>query len=109
MSEFDLSTIPSDVVKSVLIETIENKLKTKNFKIKLNPASKLGDNYIGIVHQVQYTEKNDENQRSSMILKIAPTNLARREHFFVRPYFLREIYIYDKVSIVISIKWFFVS
>lgn len=98
MSEFDLSTIPSDAVKSVLIETIENILKTKNFKIKLNPASKRGDNYIGIVHQVKYVEKNDKSQKSSIILKIAPTNLARREHFFVRPYFLREIYIYDTVS-----------
>lgn len=98
MSEFDLSAIPSDAVKSVLIETIESILKMKNFKLKLNPASKRGDNYIGIVHQVQYVEKNDEGQRSSMILKIAPTNLARREHFFVRPYFLREIYIYDTVS-----------
>lgn len=98
MPEFNLSTISSDAVKMVLIETIENILKTKNFKIKLNPASKRGDNFIGVVHQVQYTEKNDESQKSSMILKIAPTNLARREHFFVKPYFLREIYIYDTVS-----------
>lgn len=98
MSTFDLFDIPSDAVKSVVIETIENILKTKNFNINLNPASKRGDNYIGIVHQVKYTANNDESQTSSLILKSAPTNRARREYFFVRPYFLREIYTYTKVS-----------
>lgn len=41
--------------------------------------------------------KNTENQ-TSVILKIAPKHLMRREKFRLRDLFLREIMIYDEVS-----------
>lgn len=104
MVDSDLSEISSESVRSVLIETIENQLKTKDFEYTLNSAAKGGDNFIGIVQRVTYNrtaengQSDDEINRSKLILKTAPTNEARREAFFSRICFLREIYLYDEVS-----------
>lgn len=99
MVESDLSEIPNETVRSALIETIETQLKTKHFELKLNSASKQGDNFIGIVQRVTFNgQSDDKTNKSALILKTAPTNMARREAFMSRPCFLREIYLYDEVS-----------
>lgn len=104
MFESDLSEISSELVRSALIETIENQLKSKDFEYKLSSAAKGGENFMGIVQRVTYNRtvengRNDhELDKSRLILKTAPINVARREAFTSRQAFLREIYLYDKVS-----------
>lgn len=111
MVESNLSEISSESVRSILNETIEKRLKTKNFEINVNAATKQGDNFIGIVQRVTFNkiadskDQNGDNHKSLLILKTAPTNLARREGFFSRPCFLREIYLYNEVKRVKSNKF----
>lgn len=111
MVDSDLSEISSESARSALIETIENQLKTKDFEYTLNSAAKGGDNFIGIVQRVTYNkiaehgQNDDDIDRSKLILKTAPTNEARREAFFSRICFLREIYLYDEVSDISVLLW----
>lgn len=99
MGEPDLSEIACDSIRSILLETIAQHLGTKNCRIKLDAASKQGDNFIGIVQRVTYNTVEEDTYRM-LILKTAPTNPARRQRFFSRPCFLREIYLYNEVKFV---------
>lgn len=103
MVESNLSEISSEVIRDAVIETVENKLKSKKCKIHVSSASQSGENnFIGIVYRVTFSEEdgieNGKTPVSKLILKVAPSNLARRQQFFSRPCFLREIYLYNEVS-----------
>lgn len=103
MSDSDLSEISSEVIRAALREKVEKKLKSKKYKIKITSASQAGaNNFMGTVHRVTFNkESENENEKvpvHKIILKVAPTHLARREQFFSRPSFLREIFMYEKVS-----------
>lgn len=99
----DFSEISSEVIRTMLTETIEDELKTKTFKINVCSASQAGENnFIGVIYRVSFS-KDDEGEKgtnpiSQLILKVAPQNLARRAQFFSRPCFLREIFVYNEVS-----------
>lgn len=102
MVTLELSDIPSEVIRTTLCEAIAAKLKSKKYKIAVSSASKAGENnFIGIIYRVSFNKEDDgENGKTSiskLILKVAPLNLARREQFFARPAFLREIFTYEKV------------
>lgn len=103
MVQDELLKIPSELIRSALRETIENKLKLKKYSIKLNSASKAGENnFIGEVFRVTIFEEdnngNSENpQEHNLILKIAPQNVVRRERWNTRAGFLREMYMYNEV------------
>lgn len=100
----DLTQLSNDTFRSLLMEFIEQRLQTKDFEVNINAAAKNGDNFIGIVQRVTYnkTAENGQNDgeidRMKLILKTAPTNVARREAFMSRACFLREIHLYDEVS-----------
>lgn len=103
MTNSDLSVIESDVIRGALRETVEHQLKTKNYRISVSSASQAGEsNFIGIVYRVSFC-KEDENENganaSKLILKVAPSNAARRGKFSARIPFLQEIYMYDVVMI----------
>lgn len=103
MVESGLSEITSEPVRNFLIKAVENKLKTKSYKINVASASQAGEgNFIGVVYRVSFSAVGGvENGRapiSKLILKVAPTSLARREQFFSRPCFLRENYMYNEVK-----------
>lgn len=102
MVETNLSDISSEDIRLLLKKTIEKQLNSTDYNIKLSSASQAGDNnFIGIVYRVSFNEGNEiENGKipSNLILKVAPENVARRTQFFSRPCFLREIYMYEKVS-----------
>ena len=105
MSNSDLSAITSEVIRSSLRETVEKKLKSKKYKISVSSASQAGaNNFMGTVYRVSFNkEDGDESERNTihkLIVKVAPVHLARREQFFSRPSFLREIYMYEKVSTI---------
>lgn len=59
-----------------------------------------GDNFVGEIYRILYKDANDQNneKQSSLILKIAPRNLCRREKFRIRDLFMREINMYDEVG-----------
>lgn len=105
--EFDFTEVPSEMIHSVLLETIENQLKSKPIHVELSSATKAGDhNFTGIIFRVSFkTEKETEDEHkigSSLILKTAPQNIARRTQFSCRSAFTREIFTYDQVIAVIS-------
>lgn len=99
----DSLELPSEAFRSILMEFIEQRLKTKQFEMNINLAAKNGDNFVGIVQRVFYSKKSSvashSNENSSVIYKMAPTNDARREQFFSRTFFLREIHAYNEVKI----------
>lgn len=103
MSDSDLSEIPNEVIRGKLRETVEKKLKSKKYKIKVSSASQAGaNNFMGTLHRVSFNKEDGNESEESpihkVIVKIAPEHLARREQFFSRPSFLREIYMYENVS-----------
>lgn len=104
MADLPLSDIPSEIVRSVLLQTIEEQLQSKDFQFHVSSASKAGENnFIGVIYRVSCSRNNnsdsDENSAKNIILKVAPQNLLRRSQFVVRPAFTREIYFYEKVII----------
>lgn len=102
MSDSDLSSIPTDEIRSALCETVENYLKSKKYKITVSSASQAGEsNFVGIVYRVSFGKKDDDPNKtklSQLILKVAPQNAARRAQFLSRSLFLREMYMYNVVN-----------
>ncbi|XP_055296586.1 uncharacterized protein LOC129565593 [Sitodiplosis mosellana] len=98
MIQLDSSEIPSEVIRLALHETIENQLKSKDYQINgIYNASKVGEtNFVGIVHRVSF-KKDGEKKHNELIVKVAPQNAARREIFNSRPFFLREMRMYNEV------------
>lgn len=99
----DLSEIPSELIRSALCETIEKKFNLNKYKVVVKSAAQAGEgNFIGVVYRILFKnedESSDGNEAwSKLILKIAPQNEARRKQFISRPFFLREIYLYEEVS-----------
>lgn len=98
MVQLDSSEISSEVIRSALHETIERKLKSKDYQINVSLASKVGEtNFIGIVHRVSFKKEDDEHT-DKLIVKVAPQNAARRIQFHSRPLFLREMRMYNEVN-----------
>lgn len=97
MVESDISFISSEAIRLALHEIGEELTKSSEFEIHLKSATKQGDNFLGIVHRVTYKNQSDENSESTLILKVAPTNPARREAFGSRKFFLREIHLYNDI------------
>lgn len=104
MVESNLTEISNEVVRTAVHDTAVKHLKTDKVKINVEAASKVGDNFIGVVYRVSSSKfelkgVSDKNKNDSkMIVKVAPQNAARRERFYSRPCFLREIYLYDEVT-----------
>lgn len=95
--------IQSELVRPAICQTIENDMKLKNYKVRMESASQSGtNNFVGIIYRVHYEkpeekEVNSVSSSRSLILKVAPENQSRRAQFCSRSCFLREIFIYDEV------------
>lgn len=74
-----------------------------NFKFQ--NLKKSGDNFIGEIFRILIKRNNDNGhqEHTSLILKIAPRNLIRRQKANSRDIFLREIQMYSEVCSVASI------
>lgn len=97
--------LPTDLMHSALRETVEEQLETKEYNINVSSASEEGgNNFIGVVYRASFSKRNgdevtsENDQIHNVVIKTAPQNIKRREICLARPYFLREIYIYDKVT-----------
>lgn len=112
--KLDFSDSLSETVRSAVIETIDEQLKSKHYQIDVSSATKKGDyNFTGIIYRVSFKreyecENGESTKPTSVILKVAPQNQSRRIQFNARAAFEREIYTYDRVSIIriIEIKKF---
>lgn len=98
----DFSDSLTEVVRSALFETIEEQLKSKQYQIDVSSATKKGDyNFTGIIYRISIERKDGKpTAPSSLILKCAPQNEARRVTFNAQAAFAREIYTYDKVRFI---------
>lgn len=93
------SEFSSELIRAMLYKSIQNDIKSENFNVKVESASKAEtDKFVCNVYRIFFERGNeDEPGNSSLILKIAPQNISSRTQFHSRSYFLREIYMYDKV------------
>lgn len=92
----------SERTKKNIYEILTEQLKTNDFTIEISPGSNIGDNYLGVVYRVKAVvnknkQRNDKREELSIIVKIPPTNKFRREQFFARHAFLREILTYSEI------------
>lgn len=107
MVKLNLSHIPNDAICAVVREVATEQLNTENIEFEVEAAAKPGDNYSGFLYRVTY-KKLDKNElsngnrsESKMVIKVAP--LTNRDCFLLRPNFLREMYLYEEVIIIIII------
>lgn len=100
----DFSDSLNELARTAVIQIIDEQLKTKHYRINVSAATKKGDyNFTGIIYRVSFKRDcDDENDESSIILKVAPTQNARRIQFHARAAFTREIFTYDQVSMPLS-------
>lgn len=105
MADFETIEILSEKIRLALNEVSEKALKSTNNQLLVSLASKSGtNNFIGIVYRVLFSkigeETNGKNPMQTLVVKVAPRQLERRQRFQIRPLFLREIFMYEKVSII---------
>ena len=80
----DFSDSLSDIVRSAVIETIDEQLKSKQYQIDVKSATKKGDyNFTGIIYRISFEHENESENgestaTSSLIFKVAPQNESRR-------------------------------
>lgn len=101
MNGKSLSILSSEIVKQKVEQFFVENLKCRNVEISVENGSNHGDNFIGIVYRVTGESNECANQQKLTIyLKVAPTNKSRREKFFSRPAFVREIYVFTEVELI---------
>lgn len=92
----EIIELPAKIYVQALKEVIESHFKTSqdNCEVKISAGSEKGDNYIGVLYRVNVKYLKDE---LSIIVKLPPQSLARREQFFARSCFVRESEFYEKI------------
>lgn len=98
--QIGFSEVPSETIRAALHKTVENHLNFRKYEVEVKFASKAGENnFVGVVYRVSLSGEENGNKRiHKLILKVAPQNIARREKWYARSAFLREIYMYNKVK-----------
>lgn len=106
----DLFELPTEAIRSLLCEIVQNQLNSRNFQLNVSSASENGEtNFIGILYRISFSkadidESGEGKNAQKLILKVAPQDMEHRQRRFTRPTFMREIHMYDKVSLKISIS-----
>jgi hypothetical protein len=92
-----MTELPDEIYQQALVDVIKNNWGTSfdECDVKIEAASGKGDNYIGLLYRAKVTSV--EGNELNVIIKLPPTNAARREQFTARPCFLRESLFYDSV------------
>lgn len=105
MKMIQLDLLPTDLIRSALRKTVEEKLKSSEYEINVSPACKVGeDNFMGDVYRASYNKKSafegkdNKNQIHKMIIKTAKQDIVRRHRCLSGPCFQREIHMYEKVN-----------
>lgn len=90
--------LPTEQAKVALDTLLKEKFKLRDFSLETTAGSSKGDNYIGIVYRVLVKESIPTLEKPlGFIIKMPPMHPQRREQFFARPCFLREITVYEEL------------
>lgn len=90
--------LPTERAKETLECILKHDLMLKDYVLEISPGSAKGDNYLGIVYRVKITESTPKlKEKIGFIIKMPPMHPQRREQFFARPSFIREILVYEKL------------
>lgn len=91
--------VVSEKVSSFLFEAGEEKLKTKNFNIKIENVIKNSDNFVGETYRVTFSvQKDDVATEERLVLKTASRNSKQSAWPLEKSFFSREKYVYESVS-----------
>lgn len=119
-----IDEIPGDLIKKELHEVVKKLTGSENVELGIEPGSKKGrkslnsstfhkinnvdililkqgDNFMGIIYRILFKNGGDNNiKKTSLILKIAPSDEMRRKTLGVRKLFLREVLMYNEVNLI---------
>ncbi|XP_055614000.1 uncharacterized protein LOC129760375 [Uranotaenia lowii] len=90
------SKLPVAATQSLLEKIVHEQLESDDVAITLSAGSNKGDNYIGIVFRAR-AECRKSGKVLHIIAKLPPITEARRNQFFARPSFEREISFYTEI------------
>jgi hypothetical protein len=92
-----MNKLPDEVYYKTLEKVVKDNLKVsiKDCDMSIIPGSAKGDNYMGVVYRIAITSKRGD--KLNLIVKLPPQNQVRREQFFVKDCFLREIEFYHDI------------
>lgn len=88
--------LPVASSQKLLEELARTELNSDDVALTLTAGSNKGDNYIGVVFRA-LAECRKTGKQLSIIVKLPPQNEARRNQFFARPSFEREICFYTEI------------
>ena len=95
------SSLPNKVYEKVLDEIIENNLgKSRDeFDIICSAGSDNGDGYVGEMYKIRVVDKETNEDKLNLIVKVPPENPVRRDQMFIKAnvIFEREADFYDNV------------
>ncbi|KAK5642409.1 hypothetical protein RI129_008576 [Pyrocoelia pectoralis] len=81
------------IVKSLLKDNVED------YTIEIAKASKLGDNWLGLMYNITITNSRKKGiPKLNLIIKLAPHQGPYRNVFPIRVIYDREIFVYDNIS-----------
>lgn len=88
--------LPVASSQELLEQLVRSELNSDDVTIALAAGSNKGDNYIGVVFRAK-AECRRTGKKLNVIVKLPPQNEARRNQFFARPSFEREISFYTEI------------
>lgn len=88
--------LPVASSQELLEQLVRTELNSDDVAIELTAGSNKGDNYIGVVFRA-HAECRRTGRKLNVIVKLPPQNEARRNQFFARPSFEREISFYTEI------------
>lgn len=90
------ATLPKASYQKMLEDIVHRELDSDDVAMELSAGSNKGDNYMGVVFRAQ-AECRQSGKKLNVIIKLPPQNEARRNQFFTRPSFEREISFYTEI------------
>lgn len=94
-----ITELPTEISRNALKDIVQNDPRffgNEDYSVEFDKASGKGDNYIGELYRIKIRSKN-QTALLCIIVKLPPSNKARREQFFAAPCFNRESLFYDSI------------
>ncbi|XP_063703520.1 uncharacterized protein LOC134833210 [Culicoides brevitarsis] len=97
-SNSNVVDLPTEQAQMALNKILKETFRLKEYSLQITPGSSKGDNYIGIIYRVLVKRSVPSlDKELRLIVKMPPMHPQRREQFFARPCFLREITAYEEL------------
>ena len=91
--------LPHKVYEEALKEIIKNNLNKsfEDYQIIYSSGSAKGDGYIGVICRIQVVDKETNEYKLNLILKLPPDSPARRQELSIDKFFAQESNFYDNI------------